>query len=157
MHLHGGPDLPCSSPVIRLRRPARGNFLPCSARRPLQGQPLIMLVLMARLRVVFGAKTKISAVIRQKQRETSFPGLFLPARSLRGRPASLRTVPDDTGGLFRKRLIWRALLVTRPAISGVEPIFLPALREKGQGGGPLVTPRGERRRLLPGCYEGPLM
>ena len=31
--------------------------------------------------------------------------------------------------LFRKRLIWYTLLVMRPAISGVEPIFLPALRE----------------------------
>ena len=60
--------------------------------------------------------------------------LSLPARSLRGRPASLRTVPDGTGCLLRKRLIWRALLVMRPAISAVEPIFLPALRERGRVG-----------------------
>jgi hypothetical protein len=53
----------------------------------------------------------------------------LPARSLRRPSASLRTVPEGAGGLFRKRLIWRALLVMRPAISWVEPIFLPALRE----------------------------
>jgi hypothetical protein len=55
--------------------------------------------------------------------------LSLPARSLRGRPASLRTFPDAAGYLLRKRLIWRVLLVIRPAISGVAPIFLPALRE----------------------------
>jgi hypothetical protein len=55
--------------------------------------------------------------------------LSLPARSLRGRPASLRTVPDGAGGLLRKRLICHALLAKRPAISGVESIFLPALRE----------------------------
>src|SRR5215470_3478881 len=60
--------------------------------------------------------------------------LSLPARSLRGRPASLRTVPDGAGCLLRKQLIWQALLVIRPAISGVEPIFLPALRERGKGG-----------------------
>jgi hypothetical protein len=57
--------------------------------------------------------------------------LSLPARSLRGRPASLRTVPDGAGCLLRKRLIWHGLLVIGPAISGVEPIFLPALREPG--------------------------
>jgi hypothetical protein len=62
--------------------------------------------------------------------------LSLPARSLRGRPASLRTVPDGAGGLLRKLLICRVLLVMRPAISGVEPIFLPALRERGQGDDP---------------------
>jgi hypothetical protein len=61
--------------------------------------------------------------------------LSLPAGSLRGRPASLRTVPDCAGGPLRKQLIWRALLVMRSAISGVEPIFLPALREPGHGGG----------------------
>jgi hypothetical protein len=56
--------------------------------------------------------------------------LSLPARSLRGRSASLRTVPDGAGGLLRKRLILLALLVMRPAISGVGAIFLPGLREK---------------------------
>jgi hypothetical protein len=60
--------------------------------------------------------------------------LSLPARSLRGRPASLRTVPDGAGYLLRKRLIWLDSRVIRPAIWGVEPIFLPALRERGQGG-----------------------
>jgi hypothetical protein len=59
--------------------------------------------------------------------------LSLPARSLRGRPASLRTVPDSAACLLRKRLIWRALLVMRPAVSGAEPIFLPALRERRSG------------------------
>jgi hypothetical protein len=67
-----------------------------------------------------------------KTRRCVMSRLSLPARSLRGRPASLRTVPDGAGGLFRKRLICRALLVMRRAISGVEPIFLPALRERGQ-------------------------
>jgi hypothetical protein len=61
--------------------------------------------------------------------------LSLPARSLRRRPASLRNVPDGAGCLVRKRLTWPVLLVMRPAISGIEPIFLPALRERGQGGG----------------------
>jgi hypothetical protein len=60
--------------------------------------------------------------------------LSLPARSLRGRPASLRTVADGIGRPLRKLLILHALLVIRPALSGVEPIFLPALRERGQGG-----------------------
>jgi hypothetical protein len=62
-------------------------------------------------------------------------GLSLPARSLRGRSASLRSVPDNAGDLLRKPLIWHALLVVRSAILSVEPIFLPALRERGQGGG----------------------
>jgi hypothetical protein len=62
----------------------------------------------------------------------------LPARSLRGRPASLRTFPDGARGLLRKRLILRALLAMRRAISGVEPIFLPALRERRSGWGPLA-------------------
>jgi hypothetical protein len=64
--------------------------------------------------------------------------LSLPARSLRGRPASLRTFADAAGCLLRKRLIWRALSVMRPAIPGVEPIFLPALREPGSELGPLA-------------------
>jgi hypothetical protein len=67
--------------------------------------------------------------------------LSLPARSLRGRPASLRTVPDGAGRLLRKRLIWRVLLMMRPPIEGVELIFLPALRERGQGG-PRAFPTG---------------
>ena len=60
--------------------------------------------------------------------------LPLPARSLRDRLTSLRTVPDGAGCLLCKTLISRALLVMRLAISAVEPIFLPALRERGQGG-----------------------
>jgi hypothetical protein len=115
--------------------------------------PLIILALMARLRVVFGAKTKISAVNRQKQREAAFPGLFLPARSLRGRPASLRTVPDGAGVLLRKRLIWRALLVMRSAISGVGPIFLPALRELG-GSVRSVGPSGGLGMPFPAARSG---
>jgi hypothetical protein len=64
--------------------------------------------------------------------------LSLPARSLRDGPASLRTVPDGAGCVLRKWLIWGAFLATRPAISSVEPIFLPALRERGPGWGPLA-------------------
>jgi hypothetical protein len=67
--------------------------------------------------------------------DASGPRLSLPARSLRGRPASLRTVPDGARDLLRKWLIWCALLVVRRAISGVEPIFLPALRERGHDHG----------------------
>jgi hypothetical protein len=80
---------------------------------------------------------------------SSCPGVSLPARSLRGRPASLRTVPDSAGCLLRKRLIWHGLLVMRPVISGVEPIFLPALREPGQSGSRWRRGRqAARRRLL---------
>jgi hypothetical protein len=78
-----------------------------------------------------------------KARRRVMSRLPLPARSLRGRPASLRTVPDGAGGLLRKRLIWLALLVMRPAISEVEPIFLPTLRERGRklfNRGPLMDP-----------------
>jgi hypothetical protein len=77
-----------------------------------------------------------------KARRRVVSRLSLPARSLRGRPASLRTFPDGVGCLLRKRLIRRTLLEMRPAISGVEPIFLPALRERGQRG-------ARRERLVP--------
>jgi hypothetical protein len=73
----------------------------------------------------------IDAIMNTQRRVMS--RFSLPARSLRGRPASLRTVPDGAEDLLRKRLIWRALLVIRPAISDVESIFLPALRERGRG------------------------
>ena len=69
-----------------------------------------------------------------KARRRVISRVSLPARSLRGRPASLRTVPDGAGCLLCKRLIWHTLLVMRPPISCVEPIFHPALRERGQGG-----------------------
>jgi hypothetical protein len=74
-----------------------------------------------------------------KPRRRVMSRLSLPARSLRGRSASLRTVADGAGYLLRKWLIWRALLVMRPAISGVEPIFLPALRERRSGWGGLAA------------------
>jgi hypothetical protein len=45
-----------------------------------------------------------------KTRRSVMSRLSLPARSLRGRPASLRTVPDGAEGLLRKWLIWSALL-----------------------------------------------
>jgi hypothetical protein len=58
-----------------------------------------------------------------KTRRRVMSRLSLPARSLRGRLASLRTVPEGAEGRLCKRLIWRALLVIRTANSGVEPIF----------------------------------
>jgi protein SCO1 len=69
--------------------------------------------------------------------------LSLPAPSLRGRPASLRTVADGAACLLCKQLIWHALLVIRPAISGVGRTFLPALREgrAGEGLARLRAPR----------------
>src|SRR6266446_3386299 len=54
----------------------------------------------------------------------------LPARSLSGREASLRTLPEGAEGRRSKRLIWLALPAIGPAISGVGSIFLPALREE---------------------------
>src|SRR6266478_4358506 len=42
----------------------------------------------------------------------------LPARSLRGRPASLRTFPECACYHLPKPLIWRVLLAIRSAISG---------------------------------------
>jgi len=53
----------------------------------------------------------------------------LPARSLNGREASLRMLPEGAEGRRSKWLISRALLAIGPAISGVGSIFLPALRE----------------------------
>ncbi len=59
----------------------------------------------------------------------------LPARSLSGRPASLRTLPEGAGCRLPKGLISRALLAIKAAISGVRWIFLPALRETAAGRG----------------------
>src|SRR5258708_9894595 len=50
----------------------------------------------------------------------------LPACSLRGRPASLRTFPEGDGGRLRNLLIFRILF---EVISGARSIFLPALTE----------------------------
>src|SRR5271165_198084 len=66
------------------------------------------------------------------------PILSLPARSLRRRPASLRTFPDSAWSWLSKPLIWRALLAIGRAISGAQSIFLPALREEGSGRRPLA-------------------
>jgi hypothetical protein len=68
------------------------------------------------------------AITKIRQRVMS--RLSLPACSLRGQPASLRTVADRAQSLLRKRLVWRDMSVIRPTISGIEPIFLPALRER---------------------------
>src|SRR6266850_6093902 len=72
----------------------------------------------------------------------------LPARSLNGREASLRMLPEGAEGRCSKRLISRALLAIGPAISGVGWIFLPALRETAPGGGRAgvgVAARTQRR------------
>src|SRR6266446_10422793 len=47
----------------------------------------------------------------------------LPARSLRGRPASLRTFPERACYHLPKPLIWRVLLAIRSAISGPKRFF----------------------------------
>jgi len=57
-------------------------------------------------------------------------GHSLPASSLSGREASLRTLPEGAEGWRSKWLISRALLAVGTAISGVGSIFLPALREE---------------------------
>jgi hypothetical protein len=76
------------------------------------------------------------------------PGFSLPARSLRGRSASLRSFPDDGWTRVSKSLISRLLLAIGRAISGVESIFLPALRE-----GPVrVRPRWSS--TVPGLRPG---
>src|ERR1700757_502495 len=77
------------------------------------------------------------------------PGLFLPARSLRGRPASLSIFPDGAGCRLSKRLIWWALLAIRGAVSGARTLFLPALREGRSGPRPLA----QQDPLLAGQHE----
>jgi hypothetical protein len=93
-----------------------------------------------------GERRSSRSVARRRIMVPGSPPCSLLARSLRGRSASLRTVADDATDLHRKWLIWRGLLVMRPTISGVRPIFLPALRERGQGGGPLARPAPRRDR-----------
>src|ERR1700730_19379214 len=53
----------------------------------------------------------------------------LPARSLRGQQASLRTFSDGARCRLANQLIACMLLAIRRSISGAEPIFLPAFRE----------------------------
>ena len=55
--------------------------------------------------------------------------LIFPARSLRGRSASLRLFPERTRYSICKALIYHAFLVVGRTISGNGSIFLPALRE----------------------------
>src|SRR6516225_1256371 len=82
---------------------------------------------------------------------------FSPARSLRGRPASLRTFPEGVWSRLPKRLILLALLAIGRAILGTQSIFLPALREKrvrlgaACGAGFSVRRRGRARRA--GCAQ----
>ena len=78
----------------------------------------------------------LDVIMKTWRRGMSRPSL--PARSLRGRPASLRTVADGTGCQLRKPLIWRALLVMRPAISGCRAHFSPC----SQGARSRWGPRG---------------
>src|SRR5438046_7977534 len=65
----------------------------------------------------------------RKKRRRAMPRLALPAPSLRGRPASLRTFPDGARWRLSKLLVWPALLAFGPVISSVRSIFVPALRE----------------------------
>src|ERR1700757_3092312 len=55
----------------------------------------------------------------------------LLALSLRGRSASLRTLPDWVARRIGKRLIYRPFLATRPLISGIGSIFLVPPGETG--------------------------
>jgi hypothetical protein len=60
------------------------------------------------------------------------PGVSLPAPSLRGRSASLRTFPEDFRSRISKRLISQVFSTVKPVLSAVKSIFLPALREAPQ-------------------------
>ena len=66
---------------------------------------------------------------KSQRRQCLMLGPSLPAPSLRGRPASLRTFPDNARGRIPKRLIYRELSAISPVFSVVQSIFLPALRE----------------------------
>jgi hypothetical protein len=134
-------------PLIGRFRPLRGDIQPpvCGSRGTLSNY--LIKTALSRMNVAdLRAQKNIRPVFRllqgsrrraARRNRASFTTwwrgarsrLFLPARSLRGRPGSLRTVLDGVGDQLRKRLIWRGLLVVRPATSGVGPIFLPALRE----------------------------
>jgi hypothetical protein len=95
--------------------------------------------------------------------------LIFPARSLRSRPASLRLFPEGTRYSICKGLIWHVLLVVWRTISGIQSIFVPALREKpkpsdpnvsassGSRGPNAIRPRGPAidRGASPGCSLGP--
>src|SRR3974390_2576397 len=71
---------------------------------------------------------KLDAIVQTSGESSRTP---VPARSLRGRSASLRTLPDGVGNLVPKRLISQVLSASRSAILVIESIFLPALRESG--------------------------
>jgi hypothetical protein len=73
----------------------------------------------------------------------------LPARSLGGRPASLRTLPEGAGCRIPKGLISRALLASKAALSSVRWIFLPALRETAGGRGLRAGEAHPSLRLYP--------
>jgi hypothetical protein len=57
------------------------------------------------------------------------PGVSLPAPSLRGPSASLRTFPEDFGSRISKHLISQVFSTVKPVLSSVKSIFLPAPRE----------------------------
>jgi hypothetical protein len=112
-------------------RSDRLRFLACFSRANRGETGALVPLFAASVGVISSTRQTKFACIAIKTRHPVMSRLSLPARSLRGRRASLRTVPDGTGCLLHKGLIWRALFVMRPAISGVETIFLPALRERG--------------------------
>src|SRR6516162_4753397 len=95
--------------------------------------------------------------IESQKRRCVMPRFSLPARSLRGRPASLRTFPEGVWSRLPKRLILLALLAIGRAILGTQSIFLPALREKrvrlgaACAAGFSVRRRGRARRA--GCAQ----
>ena len=95
--------------------------------------------------------------------------LIFPARSLRGRSASLRLFPERTRYSICKALIYHAFLVVGRTISGNGSIFLPALRETvepsrraisaslGNRDPNAIRPMGPAidRGASPGCSLGP--
>jgi hypothetical protein len=70
--------------------------------------------------------------VMSQERWCVVPGVSLPAPSLRGRSASLRTFPDDFRSRISKRLISRVFSTVKPVLSAVKSIFLPALKEAPQ-------------------------
>jgi hypothetical protein len=115
------PLLSLLAPLFRpIRSPVRGLRTP----RPSGGNPLTFLVFCSDCARHAEPQKSFAPVIRAKTGERRAAAgrgdrdqarflpqkivmsrLSLPARSLRGRPASLRTFADGAGGLLRKRLI----------------------------------------------------
>src|SRR5262245_9285744 len=71
----------------------------------------------------------------------------LPVGSLRGRPASLRTLPERACYRLLKLLIWRALLTIGPATSGPYRFFSLLSGRRILG----LAPPQDRTTLSPFC------